>query len=66
MPKGKVKWFNEVKGFGFIKQDNGPDIFVHYSEVKGEGFKTLTEGMDVQFEIAQGEKGPYAKNVTKS
>jgi CspA family cold shock protein len=66
MPKGKVKWFNEVKGFGFIKQDNGPDVFVHYSEVKGEGFKTLTEGMDVQFEIAQGEKGPYAKNVTKS
>lgn len=63
--EGKVKWFNESKGYGFIQQDNGPDVFVHYSSIKGEGFKTLTEGLRVQFDIEDGDRGKKAKNVTK-
>lgn len=63
--EGTIKWFNEKKGFGFIQQDNGPDIFVHYSSIVGEGFKTLAEGQRVQFDIEDGNKGPKAINVTK-
>lgn len=62
---GVVKWFNEAKGYGFIQQDNGPDVFVHFSAVKGEGYKTLTEGDRVEFEIVQGDKGFKASNVVK-
>ncbi|HHD11774.1 MAG TPA: cold shock domain-containing protein [Deltaproteobacteria bacterium] len=65
MPKGKVKWFNEKKGFGFIKQDSGDDVFVHYSGIQGDGFKTLKEGEEVEFEIVDGTKGPQAVNVVK-
>jgi cold shock protein len=65
MAKGKVKWFNEQKGFGFIEQDNGTDVFVHYSSVKGEGFKTLAEGDAVEFDVTQGPKGPKAENVMR-
>ena len=61
--KGKVKWFNESKGFGFIEQENGQDVFVHFSSIVGDGFKTLTEGQDVEFDIEQGQKGPQASNV---
>jgi len=60
---GNVKWFNDSKGFGFIEQENGPDVFVHYSAISSEGFKTLTEGQKVEFEITQGQKGPQAENV---
>lgn len=60
-----MKWFNEAKGFGFIQQDNGPDVFVHYSSVQGNGFKTLAEGQRVQFDIVEGERGPKATNVVK-
>ncbi|HAG93590.1 MAG: cold-shock protein [Pseudomonadales bacterium] len=60
---GKVKWFNESKGFGFIEQDNGPDVFVHFSAISGSGFRTLAEGQRVQFSVAQGQKGPQAENV---
>jgi CspA family cold shock protein len=63
--EGTVKWFNESKGYGFIQQDNGPDVFVHYSSITGEGFKTLTKGQRVQFEITSDEKGPKAANVVK-
>jgi CspA family cold shock protein len=63
--EGKVKWFNESKGYGFIQQDNGPDVFVHYSSIKGDGFKTLTEGQRVQFDIEDGDRGKKAKNVSK-
>lgn len=63
--EGKVKWFNESKGYGFIQQDNGPDVFVHFSAVKGEGFKTLAEGQRVQFDIVEDEKGLKAANVIK-
>jgi CspA family cold shock protein len=63
--EGKVKWFNETKGYGFIQQDGGPDIFVHYSAIKADGFRTLTEGDKVSFEIVEGERGPKAANVTK-
>jgi len=63
--KGTVKWFNNAKGFGFIGQDNGPDVFVHYSAVKSEGYKSLQEGDQVEFEIVQGQKGPQADSVTK-
>ena len=60
---GTVKWFNESKGFGFISQESGPDVFVHFSAISGEGFKTLAEGQKVEFTISQGEKGPQAENV---
>jgi len=65
MAKGKVKWFNETKGYGFIEQENGEDVFVHFSAVQGSGFKTLAEGDKVEFDIVQGEKGPKAVNVVK-
>ena len=65
MLKGTVKWFNESKGFGFIEQEEGKDVFVHYSAIAGSGFKTLIEGDKVQFEIVDGPKGPAAANVTK-
>ncbi|HEY0498357.1 cold-shock protein [Kutzneria chonburiensis] len=64
MAQGNVKWFNSEKGFGFIAQDGGgPDVFVHYSEIQGNGFKTLDEGQRVEFEIGQGQKGPQAQSV---
>lgn len=62
---GTVKWFNEAKGYGFIAQDSGEDIFVHYSAIKGEGFRTLNEGDKVEFEIQQGDKGKHAANVER-
>ncbi len=61
--KGKVKWFNEKKGYGFIEREEGGDVFVHFSAIKGEGFRSLSEGQAVEFEIVQGEKGPQAANV---
>lgn len=64
MVKGTVKWFNEKKGYGFIEQENGADVFVHFSGISGSGFKTLTEGDQVTFEIQQGPKGASAVNVT--
>jgi cold shock protein len=64
--KGSVKWFNEAKGYGFISQDSGgPDVFVHYSNITGNGFKTLKEGQQVEFEMGQGPKGPCATNVKR-
>jgi cold shock protein len=63
MAEGKVKWFNEQKGFGFIEKDEGGDVFVHYSAIQGSGFKTLAEGQRVSFDIQQGKKGPAAENV---
>ena len=61
---GKVKFFNDSKGFGFIEQEQGPDVFVHFSAINGTGFKTLAEGQQVQFSVTDGEKGPQAENVT--
>ncbi|HET6441115.1 MAG: cold-shock protein [Phycisphaerae bacterium] len=65
MARGKVKWFNEQKGFGFIEQDTGTDVFVHYSAIQGAGFKTLAEGDEVEFDVTQGPKGPKAENVRR-
>ena len=62
---GKVKWFNAEKGFGFIEREDGDDVFVHFSAIQGEGFKTLEEGQDVEFEIVDGNRGPQAANVVK-
>ena len=61
---GTVKFFNDSKGFGFIEQENGPDVFVHFSAIQAEGFKTLVEGQKVEFTVTQGQKGPQAENVT--
>ena len=61
---GTVKWFDEAKGFGFISQEAGPDVFAHYSAIQSEGFKTLAEGQTVEFTITQGQKGPQADNIT--
>ncbi len=65
MANGIVKWFSNKKGYGFIEQENGEDVFVHHSAINGTGFKTLSEGEKVTFDIEQGEKGPAAVNVTK-
>ena len=62
---GKVKWFNAEKGFGFIESSEGADVFVHFSAINMEGYRTLEEGMEVEFEVVEGEKGPQAANVTK-
>ena len=62
---GTVKWFNDAKGFGFIQQEDGPDVFVHFSAIQADGFKSLAENDRVEFEITQGPKGPQAANVTK-
>jgi CspA family cold shock protein len=61
--KGTVKWFNESKGFGFIQQESGPDVFAHFSAITGTGFKTLVEGQHVEFTVTQGQKGPQAENI---
>jgi CspA family cold shock protein len=63
MARGQVKWFNEKKGYGFISQEEGDDIFVHFSGIKGEGFRTLREGDEVEFEITEDQRGPKATNV---
>lgn len=65
MLRGKVKWFSDQKGYGFISPEEGDDVFVHHSSISGEGFKTLAEGQDVEFELTQGAKGPRAENVVK-
>jgi cold shock protein len=65
MARGKVKWFNDAKGYGFIEQDSGEDVFVHFSAITMDGFKTLAEGQEVEFEIRTGEKGLHAANVTR-
>ncbi|MBC8591288.1 cold-shock protein [Wansuia hejianensis] len=65
MEKGTVKWFNATKGFGFLSTESGEDVFVHYSAIQSEGFKTLDEGDQVEFEVVEGEKGPQATNVVK-
>ena len=65
MAQGTVKWFNESKGFGFITQEDGPDVFAHYSAIESQGFKTLTEGDVVNFDVVEGNKGPKASNIVK-
>lgn len=65
MNKGKVKWFNNQKGYGFISDEQGGDVFVHYSGLNMEGFKTLDEGQEVEYDVIEGQKGPQAVNVTK-
>jgi CspA family cold shock protein len=65
MANGKVKWFNAEKGFGFIEVEGGDDVFVHFSAITGEGFKSLDEGQDVEFNVVQGNRGPQAENVVK-
>lgn len=65
MAKGKVKWFSNQKGYGFITRDDGKDVFVHYSAIKGDGYKSLAEGDEVEFEVTQGPKGEQASNVTR-
>lgn len=65
MPKGKVKWFDNSKGFGFITRDSGSDVFVHHTAIQGEGYKSLDEGQEVEFEVTKGPKGDQAQNVVK-
>jgi CspA family cold shock protein len=65
MAKGKVKWFNDAKGFGFLEQENGDDVFCHFSAITGDGFKSLQEGDDVEFDVVKGPKGLQASNVRK-
>jgi CspA family cold shock protein len=65
MPTGKVKWFNDAKGYGFIQREDGEDVFVHFTAIQSDGFKTLAEGQDVMFEVLDGQKGPQAANVLK-
>ena len=66
MAEGTVKWFNREKGYGFITQDDGPDVFVHYSAIAGDGFRSLEEGQRVTFDVTEGKKGPQATNVAKA
>ncbi len=65
MAEGTVKWFNDSKGFGFIEQDNGPDVFAHFSAITGDGFKSLSEGARVSFDVVDGQKGPQASNIVR-
>ena len=65
MPRGKVKWFNSAKGWGFIQNEDGKDVFVHYTAIEGEGYRSLQEGQEVEFEIADTPKGPQAEKVVK-
>jgi CspA family cold shock protein len=65
MPTGKVKWFNDAKGYGFIQREDGEDVFVHFTAIQSDGFKTLAEGQEVEFEVLNGQKGPQASNVLK-
>ena len=65
MPTGKVKWFNDAKGYGFIEREDGEDAFVHFTAIQSDGFKTLAEGQSVEFEVLNGQKGPQASNVLK-